>query len=566
MSFEAVAFEEELNLSADFDATISESKSTKKPKSKQTKSTKKPEPSVSNSNKTQVAKPSKAKRSKSAEKTVVEEPEVPAAPSQQKPKKENRFSANVLISFFNTYFRNLDPSFESKYFKYQKITFKQFTEKHESKKNSNVINLQDYEGLKLFVDGYRNLKAEKADADMSDIIAATFDPKLRAFLSVIETFQLSKHPDVFKDYVMPHLQFEPTREVTIKMFNDALREFFNNSDKIKTKLFNKVFPHGAHENSTSEQGVNTIYLQHIAKFHDLILKLVIDEQKPDADILKTVQHEYAKTYVCSKKELPEDELMKLKIQLVNPEILKFVQNPEFINKPSKKQIINYKWISSLKPYAPKNKPRSEPLTQSEVFAIKELVRELIITVSFLKILRLGFDSNADKNPQECYAKYKELVAKTEAFKDAHLDVADTYQGFLKFLVDSVRFIKNNFDYKYPLKSLTADSQFKVQLRFPKKLRTELEKLFNADSEPTDAVIAKLCSENRIDWETVNAPKSYNFGECDIYAKIGKYPKLELTKEYRVGVGAAIVSYIQDELRLLRALNRKKKDLIVYIKF
>ena len=68
----------------------------------------------------------------------------PKSQSQKpKPHKEHKFSPLVLLNFFNNYFRNIDPSFESQYYNFQNIIFKRFSDKQNNKKHINVIDLND---------------------------------------------------------------------------------------------------------------------------------------------------------------------------------------------------------------------------------------------------------------------------------------------------------------------------------------------------------------------------------------------------------------------------------------
>ena len=69
----------------------------------------------------------------------------------QKPHKEHKFSPLVLLNFFNNYFRNIDPDAKTQYYNFQNIVFKRFSEKQNDEKHINIIDLNDYEGLKHFV-------------------------------------------------------------------------------------------------------------------------------------------------------------------------------------------------------------------------------------------------------------------------------------------------------------------------------------------------------------------------------------------------------------------------------
>ena len=64
---------------------------------------------------------------------------------------------------------------------------------------------------------------------------------------------------------------------------------------------------------------------------------------------------------------------------------------------------------------------------------------------------------------------------------------------------------------------------------------------------------------------INSPKTYDPNDLTVYSKIGKFCQLDIRKEYRVAIGIAIVAYIQQQIQLIQAANRKKKEIQLYIK-
>ena len=50
-----------------------------------------------------------------------------------------------------------------------------------------------------------------------------------------------------------------------------------------------------------------------------------------------------------------------------------------------------------------------------------------------------------------------------------------------------------------------------------------------------------------------------------YSKIGKFSGLDVKKEFRVAIGIAIVAFIQEQIALIKAGNKKKKEIQVFIR-
>ncbi len=469
---------------------------------------------------------------------------------------ESKFSPTIIINFLNNYLRN--ANFENEQdarVAPQHIVFKEFPkDEAKAKKCQNVIDLDTYDGLKLFAEGFKQLKSEVKGVTFSDIIGATFDPKLRGFLHMCEYYKLRESPEVLRDHIVPHLRFAPQREITLDTFVDAINAFFANDDKIKTKIYNNTFPHGVHDVSKPAKGVNVIYLQHIAKYHDSILKNFIEEGKEPQTILKQVQTTYATKYEV--EGMKANDLKLLREQLKNPLFLERTLEPIRFEGGNHKGAIDNKWIDKIE-FDPKVGKELLPQVRE---AVRALVRELSITNNFLAILQSAKDVAGSDLTAEL-AEYRKVTAQVTDFKAKHKSVKKDYKGFLTYLVESARFVKDVLRFQAPLKILASCS--KIQFRFEKKLRQDIEALIKDGI--TDEKLNEVVEAHADAWEFINSPRTYDVNSAEVYSKIGKYVGVAVTKEYRVAVGLAIVSFIQDELRLIRAVNKKKHDLVVHIK-
>lgn len=523
-------------------------------KSSKSKKSEEPEFQLEDSIESKPKRETKSKRSKSTSEKQ----------SSDKPKKQ--FSPTIIINFFNNYFRNLDSEYSDKFLKYQHITFKSYSNKLK-KEPRNVIDLNDYLGLVAFVESYKQAIIDNPNVTMEDVVDMTMDIKLRSFLSLVDTFKLNKFTEEFDKYIISQLKFQPTRDITIETYIKAIDEFFANEDKIKTKIYNTEFPHGTHNNAKNQSGVNIIYLQHISRYHDEVLKLFIEDGLEPEDILARIQLKFAKEYTGAElgiENQKERNQVRLEIQkqLVNKQIIPNILNA--LNEPNSKRknyAVEGKWIKELDA---QGISQTRKVNKQEIAAIKELVRELSIVNAFLKILKGGQEAAPEVDLKECLDKYNAIFKSIIKFREEHKNVENSYKGFIKYLVESVRFIKNIFNYKYPLKTLINDSKNKVQFKFNKKLRYAIAELINVDKINEEA-LDQLVEEFEPDWKFINSPKTYDIHDMNIYAKIGKYVNLNFTKDYRIGIGCAIVLYIQEQLELIRVANARKKDLIVYVK-
>lgn len=490
----------------------------------------------------------------------------------QKDGEEKKFSPTIVTNFFNNHFRNIDLMCDQNSDNeqgLQRITFKNYPVKPDKRPLRNVIDLQDYKGLKDFIEIYETLISKDPNIQMSEVIDATFDLKIRSCLDIADTFKINRSENVFRSHVIPQLGFSTPKETSINTFIDAINNFFENEDKIKTKIYNAEFPHNVHDNTKEAKGVNVIYLQHISKYHDDVLKMVIEDELDDIEILREIQRKFAMD--CDVKGVTDvKEKQRIALQVVHPEIAEKIINPPKIPDPKHKgvMITDPKWFENLKVAERKGREiivTDEEMTPVEKMNVKALVRELNMVESFIRIIKGGHEADPSVDLHECLAHYRHIYDETRKFYDAHKVLKDdSYESFLKYFIETVRFIKNKFNYKAPLKTFINDTKGKVQFKFNKKLRAEIEKAIKKD-KLTDEDINRIATEHKSEWMYINSPKTYDINELSIYAKIGKYANIPIVKDFRIALGIAIVSYIQDQVNIIRAQNSKKHDIVIYIK-
>lgn len=531
---------------------------------------------------------------------------------------EDVFTPTTITNFFNNYYRSMsaaeDYDFKKNYITQNKsnktpeqflthITFKNYTQKTGQKQAKNVIDLSEYDGLKRFVKIYNECinenKQSKKDDEFDDgvpmerIINLTFDQRLHTFLNVVSEYGFNgklnsdstddktakTDAKVFANYIIPQLGFIPRSEVSVRTCVDAINTFFENEEKIKTKIYNSEFPHSLHDKSGDAKGVNVVYLQHISKrYHDDILKMIIQGDMSNEDVILAIQRRFKNDFDFKdvKSDSKMDKLNRIaerqaiKAQLLHPEVRRHVLESDNDDK----------WIDSLRAFMFDEDDEDETkvvedaskrlLTPTEKSAVKKLVSELRIVMSFIKIIRAGKEANPSTNLRQCLKSYTNILNETRLFYEAHKDVkSETFEDFLKYFVETVKFLMSKFGYKKtgtktPLKSFIADLKGTLQFRFNKKLRTAIEGLIDKE-KVTDSDVKAIVDEFKDEFGYITSPKTYDINELNVYSKIGKYVKLELPKDFRVAVGVAIVSYIQEKVNLIRAFNAKKRDVVIYIK-
>ena len=569
-------------------------------------------------------------------------PKAPKAPKAQKTsaaKVEKPFSPTIVTNFLNNYYRNIamkDP-------KKQNISFKVAPTDGELKPQQLSIDLKDYLGLRVFNDTYKLVmsQAEASEdpektkkAAMDRTIDLTFDMKLRACLDNARVYKTNDKTklNTFQEFIIPQLGFDSEDLMNIKDYINGVSAYFADESKLKTKIYNLVFPHDSHDPDKLPVGVNVIYLQHVSKYHDKILDLVINKNADEAKAMKEVQKLYAGEFkvenffteedvkkMLKRLSLTEDDLpeieQKIKTQLLHPAIItNIAANPTTDKKG--KQVMDFKWIDELnavKINKSKLTETNEPMTVEQKKVIKALVRELLIAKSFVKIINGG--NNARKieevdgkqvavpmkpNLKVCLENYNRVYGETVKFyndwkarideelerieqekeagaitvEDAEGKTADEiiiekeeeqqYALFLKYFIESVRFIKNTLGYAQPFKAFMNDVKKYACFKFSKAIHTEIEKLIAAE-EFDESKVDEIAAVYHKSWKFINIPKSYDPNDLDIYSKIGKYCGLDIKREFRIAVGIAITAFIQEKIELLKAANSRKKELQIYIK-
>ena len=551
--------------------------------------------------------------------------------TKQLPKIEKPFSPTVITNFFNNYYRNIAMKTPTE----QNLSFKVAPADNEQNLRHLMINLYDYQGLQDFIQTYKLVLKQCEEGQKPDeakkqaiekTIDITFDMKLRACLDNARTYKTNDKTKIntFQEFIIPQLGFDTSRLMNISDYIKGIDSYFTNEAKLKTKIYNLIFPHASHNPDKPPTGVNIIYLQHVSKYHDEILDLVINKELSEEEVLAKIQTLYASDYVLPEKEdtkkLTKQEktakINNVKLQLLNPEIINYIMNPPMITTKTGKQIISLKWIDDLKVVKRTGKnitQTTENLSNEEKRAIRALNSELMIVKSFVKII-LGAKTarkiemrgeeqvivpmNVDlkqylakykdtyKHVKDFYNEWNEKIssemARIEAEKEAgELVVEDAegktadqiiaenverqqYELFLRYFIETVRFIKTEFKYNQPLKAFLNDVKRDAVFKFNKVLHGEIEKLIKAEVLDEEK-IKELAATHAKDWKYINFPKSYDPNDLSIYGKIGKICGLDIRKEYRIAIGISLVAFIQEQIALIRAANRRKKDIQIYVR-
>lgn len=563
------------------------------------------------------------------------------AAKTQNDAEEKKFSPTIITNFLNNHYRNLaanDPSAQSLVFKnYPSETAKSTSSSSSSAKkakappsmkNKDVIDLYGYQGLIDFIEIYKIMAGE----DYTKIIDRTFDLKLHTCLDIADKYKTNDKNklNVFQEFIIPQLGFSEKPSGSIQDYIDSINAFFENEGKLKTKIYNTVFPHDTHHPEEPPKGVNVIYLQHVSKYHDEVLDFVINQDMSDLDILIEIQKLYSKNYKFENGSITPEERERAITQMLNPKIAETVLEPPKVTDKKGNEVVDPKWVEKLHVCEINRKTKKftdteETISKEEQKNIKELVRELSIVKSFIKIIRGG--ANARKIIKEkvvekdaegkevektveryepmkvdfkfCLEQYNTIYEETIDFYDTwkrrltteynkiqvnkekargdESDVAKgnelvrdeaerlTYELFLTYFVDVVRFLKDKFNYAAPLKTFINDIKKEVTLKFNKNLRAKLNEMVERKDPVKKEEIAELAKDYYKDWMFLNSPKTYDTNELSIYSKIGKFCGLPIKKDYRIAIGVAIIAYIQEQIKLIRATHPKKHEIQIFIK-
>lgn len=548
----------------------------------------------------------------------VKAPKIPTAPKAAV--SDKRPTAAVITNFLNNYYTNFRFADD---LDNQTVTFRTVTEKNASSIGSKpVIDVSECEPFTAYSKVCEQLQRVHPDTkltkeELEAITAGVYDGRLRGLLEIAANAVIkppkedkpkkakkSDSPEAeeskparvkappkenaFEKYVLPALRFGVPIERDINDYINAVNSFFTNKDKLRTRVYNLCFPHALHNPDKPAKGVNLIYLQHISRFHDDVLKAFVDGVE-DRNILVSVQGEFMKAFkvddLRSKgaKEAPKlepVELEELKAQLLNPEIINLVLNPPTITNAKGETKVDPKWVDSLRAIkaAPKGKgilQLDRELTKFEKVAVRLLSNELNTVVTFLKLVRNAFAASTGESPKDCFADYQSLLEEIATFHREHKPKTKDQASFIKFLVETVMFLKDRFSYKSPLRGFIGELHTDVQFKFNHATRKLIDELIagfkkvKGEDKPVpvtfDEQLPLIIDEFKKAWIETSNPSLYDVNKLELYNKLGKLVPAAIGKQYKVAVGILLVQYLFEQVRLHRAFNSKKKDLVIYVK-
>lgn len=525
-------------------------------------------------------------------------------------------TSSLLVNFLNNYFANFRFADE---FPNQTIRFRSLTEKNTSAAASkHVIDIAQCEPFTAYSNVCAQLQHAHPNAKLTkDELAAitqnVFDGRLRGLLSIAATAVIKqdkpkqqrkkassdessdqqtddkkKQPrlpseNAFEKYVLPALQLGKPRAFNAGAYIDALNDFFKNTDKLRLRAYNICFPHSLRKEGEAV-GVNCIYLQRVIRYHEEVLKAIVSNSN-EQNILSFVQSQFVKDFNADtikkgKQTLSPEELIAIKEQLSNPE---FIAN--VLNSQSQNGKVDEKWLDSIVAIkvlkGGKFQQLERTLSKQEKVAVKRLLSELYSTLSFIKLVRNAFEHNKSFDPSECYERYIAMLAEIDDFYKSHKPKSRENKDFIRYLVESVVFIGGNnvFNYgKNHLRCFISDVNSKLPIKLSVAVRSRINEAIagkrvikhDKKEEVTvfkslDEAIAIVVDEFEKSIQNDDALAAYDVNKLDIYCKIGKFIPAAIGKQYRIAIGILLVQYLLEQIKLQRAMNRKKKDIVIYVK-
>lgn len=484
------------------------------------------------------------------------------------------------------------------------------------------INLDECKSLVSYSSWCETIQKKHPEVKLSKeelkaLTKSTFDGRLRGLLEIAEVAVLkpettqekkprkskkdaqpegeqapkaAKQPkeNVFEKIVIPSLNLGFPKGHNMDDYIASIVRFLtdkDSKDRFRLRVYNFCFPHSIRKKGEPAVGTNLVYLQHISRYHDEVLKAVI-EGVADADILASVQSEFADNFKPNDK-LSEAERESIPLQLRNPEIVTFVLNQQMKTTDNGKQVVDFSWISQLKAIkqGPKGKGQTQtndPISKSDIAAVRELVRELNLVNNFIKLLKTAVEDNPDDDVNECFETYNALLEEIATFGKTHKPKSNTPAAFIRLLVETAAFFGGKF--KYPTKSLVkgkngkpdreveisylrtflAELKSKLPFKFSKDTRKLIDAMIMGTEPVNDANINKAADKVKEEWATIGNSGLYNVSKLDLYTKLGRIVPAALGKQYKVAVGIHVMQFIIDQLRLIKAQNSKRKSVIVYV--
>lgn len=554
--------------------------------------------------------------------------------SQKKTVTPNQFSIRQLVSAYNTYYRSggvyarsltrgVSDSDKNKPRNkkegYPKLSFREWKKETSDDPERNksrearkfVIKLSDFTAVSNFKDAYESgkkehidIKTEKdkngndkpvsmsADEYLNYLIENhVYDIHLRSCLSIASSgFRLYPKqqkkekeedeedksippPNIYYDYLIPQLGFTQRKILEPKDYIDALRSYFT-SDALRIKGYNSVFPHSIRNEDKDHKGINYVFLQRLVPNYDDILKAVIVDGKSDIEIITECQNNIAKKNKNQRKQILDKSITEA---ILNgpPTITRTKKNGEEVEET------DAKWISKLKDA--NDKTGKNVINEDTQKIITQVVHDLMSIKAFVSVVRSSMEA-ADKHDdiEKAYHDFTEMCEALDRFNTRHENIENSYEAFVKYVLDAYFLLKDTFNIKIPLKLIASSIKSKVEFKFTRSLKEKLDKLTHAyeirgtgsekekeENEKfineTIALTADYCKQNTT---SISIVKGYDFLDksLEVYSNVGRYADIAaLPKPYRVAMGIAIIKWINERIDLYVAENKKREVLIIDLK-
>ena len=498
-------------------------------------------------------------------------------------KSSKTISINTLIGYLNKKYgmeKNISKLKNIPYTK--RINFKTIDDKTIKDKNTNIINISEYPGAiefsKRFAETYS--KQEELNAPMKDksieAINTTFDFVLHSILTFLHNYNVKGDDNysILLNEIIPRLGL-PRNEFMIEDYYALIDAFFTNQSKLATKVYNFVFPHGRHDGKKKSEvkdekniGVRNIFLQHIPRYHIEILEKLIKDEEDEETIYEFVYDKFIKEVFDNNSNfsnVPEEERTLLVKQLKNPDILNNFKN------------FTLKNLSRIGV----KKNEDSKLSANEKLAIKELVKELNITSSFIKIVLAGknFEEADNEKMEEYYNDYVEKLNNLNLYFTAQrqnrkkrLNTTD----LITYYIQTTVFVGKILGYKYPMKQFNQEIGGNYHFDFNKDVRKKINTLINDNVSNDNAKglnqdIETFISENKDFIKQFGKPSKQNVERVmNQFANIGSLLNIgdgvhKPSKTIRTAIGLGLVEWIVRQTELIAAADGKKVDVRIYIK-
>ena len=531
----------------------------------------------------------KPKKTKATKEPIKEEVESEQVTDPIKIRVDNNFTPSTIINFLKTYYK-ISPTIDG--LQRKSVTIKDADVESKVKiPEENIIDLSNYKSIIEFVHTFiavsqsMNVKNFK----MQKVIESLFDLRLRGALDIIDTYNFNDKDahDQLQELLFTQLDFAGVKDNEIKTYIERMLWYFDSEDRIRTKAYNTTFPHAVHRDGEDAKGVNVIYLQHSPAAQDEILEKLAEDIDTPLKVIDALVIEHFNDELTS-AGIRGDELSELRQQLVNPLIIKNATNPPTITNKKGKEVVNTKWIEELHRVEVDGKKLNtleDKLTELEVTWVRKLVRELSTSRLFVSVVKNAFENGVvydetekknvrdERDISECVETYNKIMKSLGKFRVEQQKRFDKvckkptdaamFKCFIETFVDCCKFMKEQFGYTNATKQFANDIKSNsINFNFTKELRKRINDIFEGNGEST---VNEVVEQNLADWKYMNYSKSQDPYQSDIYAKIGKICGISIKREYRIGVGVAIVAWIQEQIRLISARNCKKRDIVIGVR-